>query len=81
MVGYINQLKNTYKEKYIPENNWPQFTPTKFTNLGYVIVFIMQSLNMVTRMCKMQTISRRAANLFCKDSIAGVIHPKVKLYI
>ena len=30
---------------------------------------------------KRQTISRRAVTLFCKDDIAGVIHPKVKLYI
>ena len=43
------------------------------------IVFIMQSLNMATRTCK--TADDFETSLFCKDGIAGVIHPKVKLYI
>ena len=37
IAGYTAQLKKTYKEKHYPKNVWPLFTPTKFTNLGYVI--------------------------------------------
>ena len=45
------------------------------------IAFIMQSLKMVARACQMTKNFRGAAILFYKDGIAGVIHPKVKLYI
>ena len=30
-------LKNRYNSHYISENQWPRFTPEKFTNLGYII--------------------------------------------
>ena len=45
------------------------------------IVFIMQSLKMAARACQTENNFRRAATLFYKDGITGVIHPKVKLYI
>ena len=45
------------------------------------IVFIMQSLTWPPECLKRQAILRRAVTLFCKDCIAGGIHPKVKLYI
>ena len=45
------------------------------------IVFIMQSLKMAARACQTAKNFRQAATLFYKDDIAGVIHPKVKLYI
>ena len=45
------------------------------------IVFITQSLKMAAGVCQTANNFRRAATLFYKDSIAGVIHPKVKLYI
>ena len=41
------------------------------------IVFIVQLLNMPPECLKWQMILRRAEILFCKDCIAGVIHPKV----
>ena len=45
------------------------------------IVFITQSLKIAARACQTANNFRRAAVLFYKDGIAGVIHPKVKLYI
>ena len=45
------------------------------------IVFITQSLKMAATACQTANNFRRAATLFYKDGIAGVIHPKVKLYI
>ena len=45
------------------------------------IVFITQSLKMAARACQTASNFRGAATLFYKDGIAGVIHPKVKLYI
>ena len=45
------------------------------------IVFSTQSLKMAARACQKENNFRQAATLFYKDGIAGVIHPKVKLYI
>ena len=45
------------------------------------IVFIVQSSNMATRTPEMANNFETSSNSFCKDFIAGVIHPKVKLYI
>ena len=45
------------------------------------IVFIMHSLKMATRACQTANNFRLAATLFYTDGIAGVIHPKAKLYI
>ena len=45
------------------------------------IDFMMQSLKMATRACQTANNFRRAATLFYKDGVAGVIHPKVKLYV
>ena len=45
------------------------------------IVFITQSLKMAARVCQTANNFRQAVTLFYKDGIAGVIHPKVKLYI
>ena len=44
-------------------------------------IVITQSLKKAARVCQTANNFRRAATLFYKDSIAGVIHPKVKLYI
>ena len=45
------------------------------------IVFIMQSLNMAARACKTANNFKTSSDPICNDSIARVIHPKVKLYI
>ena len=40
MKEYASQLKEEYKDenRYYSENRWPDFTPTQFTNLGFIIL-------------------------------------------
>ena len=37
LTNYTFQLKNRYNTKWIPENQWPLFTPAKFVNVGFII--------------------------------------------